>query len=488
MRLKKFVAIGTAVVLSLSFVGCSKDNNDNAKNTVTNQPSNEVTDDTSTDEKTEDTVDTTTDDVLSYANIVLGESYTDVTTTIKLYNHRTDLEQDDYQGKKWTEYVADFNAMYPNITVEVETDTTYADNALLRLQSGDWGDIMMIPAVDKSDLSTYFLPYGDLTTMSNQIRFANSWEYGGQVYGVPSTGNAQGIVYNKKVFEEAGITSIPKTPEEFIAALQAIKDKTDATPLYTNYAAGWTMGAWDAYLGGSSTGESTFMNQTLLHAKEPFTDKGDGTHAYAVYKILYDAVANGLTEEDFTTTDWEGCKAMINNGQIGTMVLGSWAYPQMRDAGDNGADIGYMSFPITINGKQYASAGGDYSYGINVNSSEDNQKAAMVFTKWMTEKSGFSYNESGIPISLADDKYPEVYAAFSGIDFISDDSAVSGEEDYLSFLNRDSDLMINNGGNTKVQQIIEHAANKDMTFDEIMAEWNAAWNAAQEANNIEVNQ
>lgn len=488
MRLKKFVAIGTAVVLSLSFLGCSKDNNDNAKNTVTNQPSNEVTDDTSTDEKTEDTVDTTTDDVLSYANIVLGESYTDVTTTIKLYNHRTDLEQDDYQGKKWTEYVADFNAMYPNITVEVETDTTYADNALLRLQSGDWGDIMMIPAVDKSDLSTYFLPYGDLTTMSNQIRFANSWEYGGQVYGVPSTGNAQGIVYNKKVFEEAGITSIPKTPEEFIAALQAIKDKTDATPLYTNYAAGWTMGAWDAYLGGSSTGESTFMNQTLLHAKEPFSDKGDGTHAYAVYKILYDAVANGLTEEDFTTTDWEGCKAMINNGQIGTMVLGSWAYPQMRDAGDNGTDIGYMSFPITINGKQYASAGGDYSYGINVNSSEDNQKAAMVFTKWMTEKSEFSYNESGIPISLADDKYPEVYAAFSGIDFISDDSAVSGEEDYLSFLNRDSDLMINNGGNTKVQQIIEHAANKDMTFDEIMAEWNAAWNAAQEANNIEVNQ
>lgn len=488
MRLKKFVAIGTAVVLSLSFMGCSKDKNDNVKNTASNQPSTEVSNDTSTNEDADTTEDTTTDDVLSYSTIVLGESYTDITTTIKLYNHRTDLEQDDYAGKKWAEYIADFNALYPNISVEVETDTTYADNALLRLQSGEWGDVMMIPAVDKSDLSTYFLPYGDLTTMDTLIRFANSWEYGGQVYGVPSTGNAQGIVYNKKVFEEAGITSIPKTPEEFIAALQAIKDKTDATPLYTNYAAGWTMGAWDAYLGGSATGESTYMNQTLLHAKEPFSDKGDGTHAYAVYKILYDAVANGLTEEDFTTTDWEGCKGMINNGEIGCMVLGSWAYPQMRDAGDNGNDIGYMSFPITINGKQYASAGGDYSYGINANSSEDNQKAAMVFVKWMTEKSGFSYNESGIPISMADDKYPEVYAAFSGIDFISDDSAVAGEEDYLSFLNRDSDLMINNGGNTKVQQIIEHAANKDMTFDEIMAEWNAAWNAAQEANNIEVNQ
>lgn len=482
MRLKKIVAIGTALVLSLSMVACSGKNNDK-----TNETTTEGTGNTSNEAGSDSTTtDDSTDETLSYANIVLGESYTDLTATIKFYNHRTDLEQDDYAGKKWADYIADFNKMYPNITVEVETDTTYADNALLRLQGGDWGDIMMIPAVDKGDLSAYFLSYGDLDSMNTQIRFANNWAYDGQVYGVPSTGNAQGIVYNKEVFEKAGITTIPKTPEEFMTALQAIKDKTDATPLYTNYAAGWTMGAWDAYLGGSATGEATYMNQTLLHAKDPFTNKGDDTHAYAVYKILYDAVANGLTEDDFTTTDWEGCKGMINNGEIGCMVLGSWAYPQMRDAGDNGDDIGYMSFPITVNGKQYASAGADYCYGINANTSEDNQKASMVFVKWMTEKSGYSYNESGIPINAADDNYPEVYSAFNGIEFVSDDPAVEGEEDLLNALNTDSDLMINAGGNTKVQQIVEHAANKDMTFDDIMAEWNEAWASAQEVNSVEV--
>ena len=30
----------------------------------------------------------------------------------------------------------------------------------------------------------------------------------------------------------------------------------------------------------------------------------------------------------------------------------------------NAADIGYMPFPITVNGTQYASAGSDYCYGI----------------------------------------------------------------------------------------------------------------------------
>lgn len=39
----------------------------------------------------------------------------------------------------------------------------------------------------------------------------------------------------------------------------------------------------------------------------------------------------GLTEDDPTTTDWEGCKPMMNNGQIGVMVLGSWAVVQMQD-------------------------------------------------------------------------------------------------------------------------------------------------------------
>ena len=244
------------------------------------------------------------------------------------------------------------------------------------------------------------------------------------------------------------------------------------------------MGAWDAYLGGTATGQADYMNQELLHTAEPFKDYGDGTHPYAVYKVLYDAVANGLTEDDFTTTDWEGCKGMINNGEIGCMVLGSWAFSQMVEAGDHGDDIGYMPFPITVNGKQYASAGPDYSFGINVNASEDNQKAAMVFVKWFTEKSGFSYNEGGVPIAL-DGEYPALYAAFDGIDMVADDPAVAGEEDLFNELNAESELSINAGGDAKVQAIVEHAANGDMTFDDIMAEWNAKWSGAQESLGVE---
>lgn len=458
MKLKKVLAISLVAAMAVSMAACGSKKDDAGS------------DKGGTDVK--------------YADIKLGEDYTDLKADITLFNHRTDLQSDDYKGTTWDQYLEAFNKEYPNINVKITTDTNYADDALTHLQSGDYETIMMIPQVDKKDLSEYFISYGDLDTMSKEINYANSWQYDDEVYGVPSTATTQGIVYNQKVFTEAGITELPKTPDEFIADLKLIKEKTDAIPMYTNYAAGWTMGAWDAYIGINATGDNTYMNQKFVHTKDPFQDYGDGTHAYAVYKILYDAVAEGLTEDDYTTTDWEGCKTMINNGEIGCMVLGSWAYPQMEAAGDNGADIGYMPFPISVDGKQYASAGADYSYGINANASADEQTAAMVFVKWMTEKSNFSYNEDGLPVAkdLTDTKL-----AFSSVDLLEDEPSVKGEEDYLNDMNSESELNINAGGNEKIQAIIEHAANGDETFDDIMKEWNQKWADAQDANGIEVN-
>lgn len=413
----------------------------------------------------------------TFDQLVLGEN-ADLTAKIHFAYHRTDIP-DKLQG-----YVDEFRKIYPNVEIEYELITDYAENALLRVGNDDW-TIMGIPTVDTDELSSYFVPLGSLETLDGLYNFMSQYAYDGVCYGIPSTGNANGVLYNKAVFEAAGITELPKTPDEFIAALQAIKEKTDAIPLYTNYAAGWTMGAWDAYIGVAATGKDTYFNQDLPHAANPFADQGNATGPYAVYKILYDAVANGLIEEDYTTTDWEGCKPMINQGQIGTMVLGSWAYTQMQQAGDKPEDIGYMAFPITIDGKQYAPAGGDYNFGINVQASDDEKLASMYYLKWLTEQSGFAYSEGGVPIDKKGE-YPELYAAFEGIDMVADAPALAGEETLMNDLNSESELALNAGGNTKVQAIVEHAFNGDESFDDIMNEWNEAWSEAQESLGVEI--
>ena len=415
----------------------------------------------------------------TYGSIVLGETGTDIVTTIKFIHHKTDREQDGTMA----EYIARFNELYPNITVETEGITDYAEDSLLRLQGGDWGDVMFIPMIDKAELPNYFEPWGSVEQMDAYINFAGEWSTGGMTYGIGYMGNAQGLLYNKKVFEDAGITELPKTPDEFIEDLELIRDNTDAIPLYTNFAAGWTMGGqWDAFLGAITTGDETWLNQKFVHTANPFEDNGDGTGAYALYKILYDAVSYGLTEDDYTTTDWESCKGRINNGEIGCMVLGSWAIVQMKDAGPNPDDIGYMPFPITVDGKQYATAAPDYCYGINKNSSDDNKLAAQIFVKWMVEGSGWCDFEGGYPIS----KNAPTSFEFDGVEIVENAAALAGEEDFMGEMNSESELNFNNGGDAKVQDIVVNAFNGTKTFDEIMEEWTEKWNEAQDELEIEV--
>ena len=481
MKWKHIYMVGlvASVVFSLAACGGKTTVESTSDSNSGDRLSTEV--DGKTDEKTEaDSQD------IEYNDIKLGETGKDIKTTLKILDNRTDMLKDDYTGTPWKTYVENFNKIYPDIIIEIEGVTNYAQDSLLRLQGGDWGDIMMIPEVDKSDLSTYFLSYGSREDVAKEANYVTKWMFDDQIYGIPSTAVGRGIVYNKKVFEAAGITALPKNPDEFIADLQAIKEKTDAIPLYTNYAAGWTMGAWDDYISGTATGDKDYMNRELLHTKDPFSDPGDGTHAYNVYKILYDAAQKKLIEDDYSTTDWEGSKGMLNRGEIGCMVLGSWAYSQMQQAGPNPDDIGYMPFPMNVGGKQYSAAAPDYNFGINAKTDKKNQEAALIFVKWMTEESGFSYNEGGLPIKAGDNNLPEVYKSFDDnhVEFVEDEPAFKGEEDLLNNLNADSELMVTAGGNEKIQSLIEEAANGGKGFSEIMDEWNKKWSDAQTENNV----
>ncbi|WP_338139081.1 ABC transporter substrate-binding protein, partial [Ruminococcus callidus] len=415
---------------------------------------------------------------VAYKDMQVGETATDLKADLKILTNRTDLVDSDFQ-----DYISEFNAMYPNITITYEGITDYDTDATTRLSSGDWGDICCIPTtVDKSELSNYFEKIGDYGDFKDTYEFADKQMFNNEVYGIPTMGNVSGVVYNKAVFEKAGITELPTDPETFLADLKLIQEKTDAIPLYTNYAAGWTLTAWDAYISGGATGDADFKNNKLVHSKDPFAKHDDMTGPFAVYDTLYEAVKQGLTEEDPTTTDWEGCKAQINEGNIGCMVLGSWAVPQMQAGGPNADDIAYMPFPISVDGKQYASASADYCYGVNVNSTSEEKTAAMLYIKWLTESSGFAKTQGGIPI-VKGDAYPDSLESFQSITLVTDNPAPAGEEDLFGKINNDSEISLDSDS-THVASIIEAAIGGNQTMEEIADEWNAAWTSAQEKNGV----
>ncbi len=427
-------------------------------------------------------------DLPTIDSINLGEDYQDITAELKVLTNRTDIVDTTYAG-----YAEQFHELYPNITVTYEGITDYEEALNLRLPNGDWGDICFIPtSVSKADMGNYFIPFGSQETLEGIYNFIGDKAYNGQVYGIANGGNADGIIYNQAVWKEAGIVNedgsvkIPQTPDEFLEDLQIIKDKTGAVPLYTNFSAGWPMGAWDAYIFVAATGDPEFHNE-LPHMSNPFAKRDDGTGPYEVYRVLYEAVARDLVEEDPMSSDWDGSKGMMNRGEIASMVLGSWAVAQCQAEGDHPEDVCYMPFPIYVTdeaGNRVTSAGGNYSYAINAKTGLNQQIASMLYVKWLLEESPIFEDEGCIP-ALKSAPLPAFLESFTGIELVSNSPAPAGEEDLFDEVNLASEVGINNDDYPDCN-ILEAALTGSKTLDEIMDEWNAKWSSAQESLGVEV--
>ncbi|WP_055598926.1 ABC transporter substrate-binding protein [Streptomyces aureus] len=310
----------------------------------------------------------------------------DVSGEIKVLTQRTDLAQNGTLEK----YAAEFNKIYPKVKVTFDGITDYEGEVKIRMNTKSYGDVLFIPgAVAKNDYPKFFAPLGTAEELS-KYRFSDKTEVDGKVYGIAQFGTANGFVYNKALWKKAGVTAWPKTPQEFITGLKAVKDKTGATPYYTNFKDGWPLVQWTANNG--SVGCDAQASNKLAGPVSPWKEGGE---LRTIDGLLHDIVKQGLSEKDPTTTNWENSKSLLADGKIGAMMLGSWSITQMqavaKDSGLNPEDIGFMPFPVQKDGKFCAALVSDYQQAVNVHS--DNKPAARAWVDWFTEKSGFAEKE-----------------------------------------------------------------------------------------------
>ncbi|MFJ7147132.1 ABC transporter substrate-binding protein [Streptomyces sp. NPDC100445] len=314
----------------------------------------------------------------------------DASGTIKVLTARTDLVQNGTMAR----YAADFNKTYPKVKVRFEALTDYEGEVKIRMNTEDYGDVLMIPAaVSKNDYPKFFAPLGTTADLSATYRFSDKTDVGGKVYGIAQFGTANGFLYNKAVWKKAGITRWPATPREFLGDLRAVKAKTDALPYYTNFKDGWPLTAWSNSIGSVTCDAKA--DDRLAGAVSPWKPGGE---LNTIDSLLYDIVKGGLSEKDPSTTNWEASKGLIAQGKVATMHLGSWAITQMRDAakkaGTDPDDIGFMPFPVRKGGKYCAVLASDYQQAVNIHSSH--KAAARAWIDWFTQKSGYSAKEGAV--------------------------------------------------------------------------------------------
>ncbi|ASA25905.1 ABC transporter substrate-binding protein [Paenibacillus donghaensis] len=365
MRNKLFsLSFVMALSLSTALTGCGSNNNNNTGAAATEQPVATTAPETATNAPAEATKEP-------------AAGGADISGKITFLTNRTDMI-----GKEYDEYLKRFNEKYPNIEVELEaSQTDYNQQSKVRMASGELPDIMFIPTIPNSDLPKYFAELDDLG-LNDQITFKDFKSFEGKLYGITTGNSTSGIVYNKKAFADAGITEVPKTWDDFLAACEKLK-ANGVIPLASNFKDKWPLNDWVYAVPRIIEGKADFPNDKL-GSDTPFTmDNGYGKS----FSLLRELNEKGYLEKDINSTNWEQSKKDIASGKFAMYFLGNWVINQITGAGTTSDNVGFFPLPYDNSGTPVAPLSPDFFYAVAKDSKHVD--AAKAFVKWMIEESGY---------------------------------------------------------------------------------------------------
>lgn len=257
--------------------------------------------------------------------------------------------QEDSQGEAMTGLIDAFEDANPGVTVKLEQRSVDEHkNAMRQVAGTDAGpDIYwywegsglggeLIDAGMSLDLTDYYAEYGweDRFTPAS---LSGITQYGG-FNGVPWSQQGEGIYYNKKLFEQAGITTPPATYDDLVGAAQKLK-AAGITPIEFGGTVNWDVMRLLDSLIETECGSAT--------ADELNTGDGDWgaedcvTAAFTELKTWGDEYFNsgylGINNDD--------AAQLFFSGQAAMSLEGTWYNSQVVDNGLDPADIGVMMFP-----------------------------------------------------------------------------------------------------------------------------------------------
>jgi raffinose/stachyose/melibiose transport system substrate-binding protein len=244
-----------------------------------------------------------------------------------------------------------YMTLHPNVTITIENRPQGADGdnvVKTRLATGTMDDLFFYNA---GSLLQALDPEESLVDLTNQPYIANiapsflpAVTQNGKIFGVPTgTGMGGGILYNKKVFSQLGL-SVPTTWAEF----EANNDKIQAagiTPVIGSFSDSWTAQLFvlaDFY--NVQLADPTFATDyTANKAKYATTPS-----ALNGFNYLEEGYKKGWWQKDAATTKFEQALKLLADGKGAQYPMLSFAIPTIAtDSPSELNDIGFFGQPGT---------------------------------------------------------------------------------------------------------------------------------------------
>jgi raffinose/stachyose/melibiose transport system substrate-binding protein len=252
-----------------------------------------------------------------------------------------------------------YTVMHPNVTFEIEVAAgggTEVDNLVkTRLATGEMNDIFYY---NSGSLLQALHPSDTLVDLSGEPFIANiadaflpTVSQNGGIFGVPvGYAAAGGVLYNKKVYEQLGL-SVPKSWDEFAANNEKIKE-AGIPPVLQTYGDTWTSQLFvlaDNYNVAQAHPNfaEDYTNNKAKYAEIP--------EAMAGFEHLQEGFEKSWYQPDFETTRFEQGLEMLANGEVAQYPMLTQVMPTIAtNWPDKVNDIGFFALPGTDTSKNGA--------------------------------------------------------------------------------------------------------------------------------------
>jgi len=278
-------------------------------------------------------------------------------------------ESDAPGADAWmTETVEAYKKVQPNVTINVvpqSTDTLIsAFQSAVTAQSGpdiasQWATGPVLGFVWQDAL----VPVSDYVSQDEMKNWLNIDEnkYDGKYWGAPMYLIGIGVMYNKDLFAQAGVTPPENgrwTWDEFMAACDKLK-AAGITPFGIGDKNGYGGAWWFANVGIQGLNSTEELRQAII-GNQSFTDE----KYTGWYKLMDDMVKKGYFNEDVMSLDldqgvrlfWEGKTAMafgtdgmikqaltdLGEDKVGVMKTPKWGTGNLADAGNATQSISFL--------------------------------------------------------------------------------------------------------------------------------------------------
>ena len=324
-----------------------------------------------------------------------------------------------YYDKK----IAEFEDLHPNVKINVDQvlNDSYKEKIRVLISSDElpdiftsWSDSFAANVVSSGRIMPLNEIYEEDKAWSDNIMESQigSFTFDEKIYGVPFTIDGKAFFYNKEIFAKNNL-EVPKTFEEFVSALETLKNAGYETPLVEGLTDAWAV---SHYLG------SIFQRilDPAVATKDYNQKTGEFTDAGYIKGLEAFKTLTSYMGETSTAIDHETARNMFGNGEAPVIYLQFAEIKMLEDIG--GVEFGYFNFPEFKDGKgdQNALTGAPEGFMLSENAPAE----AIEFLKFLTSP------ENGEEFTKTDGQFNAIKGAVT-----DDNTTPASKEAYELILN-----------------------------------------------------